>query len=52
MVDERILLLERLRAHKDRWDKVLALANVSIGKANKNEALMRIQAIAEEALAL
>ena len=52
MVDERTLLLARLRGHQDRWDKVISLVGVTIGKTNKNEALLAILAIAEEALAL
>jgi hypothetical protein len=52
MVDERILLLERLKAHQDRWDNALRLAKVATGNPLKNEALLAIAAIAEEALAL
>lgn len=51
LVEERILLLGRLKAHKDRWDKVLELSAHPTA-ATKLLRLVKIHSLAEEALAL
>jgi len=52
MVDERILLLGRLKAYQDTLDKIRSLADVATARPRKNEALIQIRELAEMALAL
>ena len=52
MVDERILLLGRLKAYQDRFDAIRQVADIALGRPAKNEALLKVRTLAEEALTL
>lgn len=52
LVDERLLLLARLKAYMDAADKIRQVVDVNLTRARKNEALLEIRAIADAMLAL